>query len=432
MVDYHFRVASKIAVLAFAAIFLSSCSHCFANAGISDDWAIIIHFFIGNAFIGLLEGLLIAKCFGIKFWRAALLCVLMVIANYVSSVAGSFCTFRLAHTLIDKYNLFDHLHTLPTVFWGLVALLIVITFLIEWPFVLFGFPPGKGRLRKSLFATLLAQSCSYGLLIPFYAMLSPHSLVTESKFSQSLDFSKNKNAYVYFLGNDEDHNLYRARLDGSKPECIFKKVPAGMDAICTNHNKDGWLICAFDDQTRSRSVEPLLKILNPTATRLDGYLMSHNYTVTNFNGHLISGSNTYGAIQAAIVDLTSPPPPDIDQDLETQSPPTWDIYWANDDYGTGIYIGPWKLLRSKKDEYYLGLNTPVFHLGCEHVSLLPGDQLVFDISEGFFSKQDIVIYDLHSKKLASVALGHSPIVLLDGATEAFTGKLSNEKDAKPY
>jgi hypothetical protein len=420
MFDYDFKLTLKSTVLAFAAIFLSNCSPCFADAGTPLMWATTLHLFIGNAFIGLLEGLLIAKYFSIKFWRTALLCVLMVIANYVSSFAGLACIPYLETTLFDSYNWLSHL---PTVFWQLVALLFVITVFIEWPFVFFGFPPGKGRLRKSLLASLLAQSCSYGLLIPSYAMLSTTSLITESKFSQSLDFSKNKSAYVYFLRN-EDHSLYRARLDGSKPECISKNVPERMNAICTYHSKNGWLICAcFDPGRKVGEVEPLLKILNPTATRLDGYLPS----------------NSYGRIPAAIVDLTSPPPPDIDQNLETQSLPTWNIYWA---YGgeipyfsqSGIYISPWKPLRSKKDEYYLALDTPLLQLWCQHVSLLPGDQLVFDIGMLPFCsyKHDIVIYDLHSKKLASVALGHSPIVLLDGATEAFTGKLANDKDIKPY
>jgi hypothetical protein len=174
--------------------------------------------------------------------------------------------------------------------------------------------------------------------------------MTESKFSQSLDFSKNKDAYVYFLGN-EGHSLYKARLDGSKPECVSQEVPAGMNSICTYHTKKGWLICAFGDPYHANSVEPLLKILNPSATRLDGYCRSDNH----------------GGLPAAYLDLTSPPPANKYENYESQKLPTWEIYWANAGFESGIIIRPYKSKNNERDESYLALDTPVLQLWCQHV-----------------------------------------------------------------
>ena len=133
----------------FAAIIWSSCSPCFADAGtplVLLTWA---NLFIGNLFIGLLEALILARIFRVKYWRAA---CLMVTANYVSSFIGLISMQKLALALFESNKWLSHLNMLPTIFWELFALLFVITVLVEWPFVFFVLTPRKERLYKSLLA----------------------------------------------------------------------------------------------------------------------------------------------------------------------------------------------------------------------------------------------------------------------------------------
>jgi hypothetical protein len=66
----------------------------------------------------------------------------------------------------------------------------------------------------------------------------------------------------------------------------------------------------------------------------------------------------------------------------------------------------------------LGLSSPVLFLSIEHVAIVPGDQVVFDV--GSRGKGEIMLYDADSNTLACIAAGRSPLVLLDGATEAIS------------
>ncbi len=420
------ELAVSSIMLVFVAIFSSTCNPCIADAGTPLVLGTWFQLYIGNAVIGWLEAVLIARFFRLKFLRALWL---MVMANYVSGFAGAASIPNLATAVFDGNGGLNHLSALSTMFWELLALLFVITVFIEWPFVFFAFPPGKDRLRRSLLASLLAQSCSYLLLMPLYAIVSETSLMSGVKVGQSLDFSKNKYAYVYFLGN-EDHRLYRVKLDGSKPERLPQKIKPKMDRdLCIDLDNGNWLLCAVADRYewwQQKQFEPLLKILNPSATRLEDYGFYRTHR-DNSAGE----KKKVGEWSAGVAGFLEPTAAYVG----TKPRPDWYIRFnnmgfvsvndgikitrTNDKYATDdsdIWSGKW---------FTLGFETPLLSLWCREVSLLPEDQLVFEIGRTW-PTCEIMLYDLHSKQLAPVASGRSPIVLLDGATEAFSGKLTGE------
>jgi hypothetical protein len=418
--------AVRSTVLLLLEIFSSTYSPCFADSGTPLVLGTWFHLYVGNAIIGWLEAVLIARFFKVKFWRTLWL---MVIANYVSGFVGLVCIPQLATALFDLNQGLSHLYILPTVFWTLLALLFVMTVFIEWTFVFFAFPSGNSRLRRSFWASLLAQTCSYLLLLPLYAMVSDTSLMSGIKLTQSLDFSKNKNAYVYFVGN-EDNSLYKVKLDGSKSERLPQKIDPKMDGgLCIDLDNGNWLICAHArdryEWWQRKQFQPLLRIRNPSATRLDEYDI---YRI---------GTSTSDGVKKSVGEWTNgvagfPDPAAVYVGMKPQPP--WHI-WFNSmglvSLPEGIKIKPadahdkasyaW----DSREWSTLGFETPLLNLWCQHVILLPDDQLVFELGRQW-PKGEIVLYDLHSKQLAPVAAGRSPIVLLDGATEAFTGKLTGK------
>jgi hypothetical protein len=140
-----------------------------------------------------MEAFLLAQAFRLNFWRIVWL---IVVANYVSSFAGVVFIPHLETALFNGNDVLGNLHVLPRMFWELIALLFVITVFVEWPFVFFGFPYGKGRLYKSLLGSLLAQTCSYGHFKQIASIAlgrSPIVLLdgTTQKFTGKLDDEKN-------------------------------------------------------------------------------------------------------------------------------------------------------------------------------------------------------------------------------------------------
>jgi hypothetical protein len=122
--------------------------------------------FVGNAIIGLIEGIVIAKVFKAPMWP----CVgLLVVANYASMWAGA-ALFGIgeAPSLIPDQLFAEPLNHVRWLVAACIAIALIISLLVEWPFCYMTMPPGRGRFRKSVLATMLAQVSSYTCLGPFY------------------------------------------------------------------------------------------------------------------------------------------------------------------------------------------------------------------------------------------------------------------------
>ena len=249
----------------------------------------------------------------------------------------------------------------------------------------------------------------------------------------ALEFSKNRNAFVYFIGNEDDY-LYRVRLDGSTPERLQQKIDHDR-VLCTHYDKEHWWLGTTASPHRwldpevygpFKAFEPLLKIVNPAATRLDGYSIGDHEWSTWSKLRLSSadpkfrsriwGPNTEN--MATYIDYAT------HVGLQV---PRWHVMWNELGYASinrGINV---KRFQGPDDDFHLmadpnaignlALETPFFELYCARPSLLPHDQLLFEMGIGRLPGRDIMLYDLNTKMLAYVAPGHSPIVLLDGATQ---------------
>lgn len=202
-----------------------------------------LHLLIGNLIIGVAEGWLIGRIFKVKYSAAI---PVMIAANYFSGWAG-YCVVEVWR---GAYNLalIDHFDHIRALLWGAWVALFAGTLALEWPFCFWIFRKAERRWHKSGLALLYSQGASYAVLLALYFLFSDMSLVTETKYERSLDFVKDKKAWVYYLSPEGDA-IWRRRLDGSAPQ---KMMETGLHEgymelwICSGEQgkgKDVWLDC---------------------------------------------------------------------------------------------------------------------------------------------------------------------------------------------
>jgi hypothetical protein len=184
-----------------------------ANAGTALMWAGMFHLAVGNAVIGVLEGLLIGRLFGVPKARAI---GVMIAANYVSAwVGGLFLRGAIVAALpLDLNNGWSW-------FWVMVGVTFVLTLVLEFPFVAWAFRGARDWLKRSLKASLLVQGASYVLLFVWYWAASGTSLYTGTRVVAPRDLALPETVLVYFISSSDGH-AYRRNLAGGDAEQVLE------------------------------------------------------------------------------------------------------------------------------------------------------------------------------------------------------------------
>jgi len=195
----HVSVARRITVIAALGLFICLPFTANANAGTPLMWASAIHLVIGNALIGLLEGLAVA----IVFKRPKLPAVaLMIAANYLSAWVGGLLIATNWATHLDW-----HLYNAWGLLWQFVFITFAVTLVLEWPFVALCFCRQANWLRRSLLAVLAVQTVSYLLLFGWYWGASGKSLYTRMNIVPPDQIQLPSDVRLIFLGA-EDGRVY--------------------------------------------------------------------------------------------------------------------------------------------------------------------------------------------------------------------------------
>ncbi len=205
--------------LPLALLGLIACpQHASANAGTPLMWAGMIHLVIGNALIGLMEGLLLGWLFRLPRLKAI---GAMIVANYASAwLGGLFIRGAVVAALpMDLTNGWMW-------FWVMVVMTFCLTLLLEWPFVAWFFRGARDWLRRSLRASLVVQGISYLFLFGWYWLASGTSLYTRMHTAPPTDLALPEATLVYFI-DPADGNVYRRELAGG-----------GLQKICELHSTD--------------------------------------------------------------------------------------------------------------------------------------------------------------------------------------------------
>jgi hypothetical protein len=176
------------------------------------------YLFLGNALIGVVEGLLLAWIFR----RPAAMCVMvMILANYCSAWGGGFFFLTAAQPPdnLDLYSVRDWLGKL----YGLVALSYAATLLIEWPFVAFCFRKTEHWFRKSLYASLIVQTASYVVIILAAWFFSQTELLTDVTIVPPSQANVPRGLRLYFV-SPSSRDVCRLDFD-TKEETTLCRLP---------------------------------------------------------------------------------------------------------------------------------------------------------------------------------------------------------------
>ncbi len=173
-----------------------------ADAGTPLVWGGAFHLFIGNAIIGLFEGWLLARFFGLSKRR----CVgFLIPANYLSAWVG----IMLMSFLFNRFA--TDIYSGLRVTWLLIAASYLLTLLVEWPFVALCFRGTQRWFTGSIKGSVLVQSASYVLLFGGYWLLSGTSLYTNMSVVLPGQISAPRGVVMFFIACS-DGNVYRSEL----------------------------------------------------------------------------------------------------------------------------------------------------------------------------------------------------------------------------
>lgn len=144
-----------------------------ANAGTPIIWAGFLHLSIGNLLLGITEGALIARIFRVPY-RSCI--ILMILANYLSSIGGNIIFHNIEPWLTNSIIKDDPLRNAYSYIWTTIVIALGVTLILETPFVIWILR------RKSwiviLSALIISQGLTNGVLFYWYRSASDVSVLT--------------------------------------------------------------------------------------------------------------------------------------------------------------------------------------------------------------------------------------------------------------
>ena len=351
-----------------------------ANAGTPLLWAIVLHMFLGNAVIGLLEGLLLAR-----FWKCARggAVIIMIAANYVSAWVGAwFLPGGMAPDLtIENF--------LPR-FAGCMAAAFLITLLLEYPFVALALRSGKRALLRAIKATLTVNCASYVLLFGWYAMAAGTSLVTELEVVPPGALLTQNGYRVYYLTPDGGQ-VRKLTLDSRRePDVISPSSAPRLNdrLILREKSPSQWELRILLEPKRNEEAAAEVEV------------------------------RELGAVQVAIDQGSTRKKPSEDRGTWFNFGKVPSLGGPSDwEFATGFWPGQGISGKNRKTNATLhySLETPYALWVVRNATLLPGDFLVFQLGN-----DQICLLHPASKQIALLARGKGPVVVKEE-----TGALSS-------
>lgn len=346
-----------------------------ANAGTPLMWAGMLHLTIGNAIIGIGEGLAIAWLFHQPKRR----CVpVMIGANYLSAWLGGGGIAQFIAGQLDW-----NLYTAWRYFWMLVGITYLLTLLLEWPLVAVCFWKQEGWLRRSIRASLIVQTLSYLLLFGWYWGASGKSLYTKMNVVPLAEVKLPADALLYFIGTP-DGRVCELDLANQTIRVVGKTISTNEnDRLLfrlTDTNGPNAELCLRRDADRDEDAV-FEMVTRPFSTR--------NVFVEP-QDHL--RQNLWFNFGSAAV-------------LREATNSGWEFFsgfWAVE--GMEAYY------QANKAALYFAWETPFSQWIVRSASHLPGDQVIFQ-----FGRNQICILDAPTRRIARIVEGRGPAVALKSA-----------------
>lgn len=338
---------------------------CVARADIGTPlvWSTTFHLLIGNALLGLLEGVILAKAFKLSMVRC---CLLLIFANYFSAWLGINFVPRLgAYWNPDIYN-------------GLQITLVLIfvtyllTLVMEWPFVALSFRHSQGWFRKSLVASLLIQTVSYVLLFGGYWLVSVGTLYTETTIVPAEQIAFPKGVQLFYISN-ADGNVYRKSSHGGETKIYDLKSSDSRSFLCIEGTHQGADLVVH--LRRVGHPDKAIVILQDVIKLMpDAYWEMNRY---------------WGWGRAAKIGTAIKSP--------------WLFRW-----GHWESIGMWGENEKTQEQFRVAFDTPLGGWPLYRAIHLPEEKVLFQLG-----LDQLCLLDVTTRKLAIFARGHGPVAVTD-------------------
>ena len=342
------------------------------NAGTPLMWASMFHLLFGNALIGLVEGLLIAKVFNLHRGKSI---GLLIVANYISAWIGGLSLVYLSSKLsIDIYS--------GRWFIPLVAFLfLTVSILLEWPVIAALFKGDAIKWRRGFKASTIAQCASYLLIAGWYLLASGFDLYTKAEVTSSRSFIINSNAVVYFIGLDG--HAYKQGLSDTKPtlfERIYSTNANDRLALVPSSDQGAWdLVARLESGYRSAVTNILLKSITTNAS------FSGGGWARPADGRIEGNWFNFGGAS----------------DLRTPSEREWAVstgFWAVE----GINMKN----TNTGEHIHLSVETPFLQWYARNATVLPSDEVIFQLG------RQICLFNREKGMIVKLAAGQGPIVII--------------------
>lgn len=352
-----------------------------ANTGTPLMWATMLHLFIGNLVIGLLEGYLLAKLFKLHKGKSI---AIMILANYFSAWLGA-----IALNFGDVKTAFSaDLYSVRAILWKFIAIAYISTLIIEFPFVVFALRKEPRRWIKAITGSLFIQTVSYLLLIGWYCLASPTTLISRTEIVQLSSMSLPERVIMYFIAA-EDGNVYSMNLATAER--------------CKN----------FDLKSFNSNDHVVFRESRESSNQWDAivghdarYLEQMSYVVfkENLKGEEATPSvpnsegDEFEVLRLARLSLAMQ-----HAKLGAAKNSPWEFscgwYAAEGLYGKRTDTG---------EKLSLAFDTPFLAWPIRNITQLPDDKVLFQLGEN-----QICVFDLKAKQVALVAKGRGAALLLE-------------------
>ncbi|MBE9040527.1 hypothetical protein IQ235_06965 [Oscillatoriales cyanobacterium LEGE 11467] len=335
-------------------------SPAWANAFTPAISTMLVHLFIGNVLIGYVEGILLAKWFRIPRGPTT---AILVLANYASAWAGS---LLLTNRLSGMANVtFENAYLWVCLF---IALAFLLTLLVEYPFFWFLLRKREKAVRQSLKATFVIHCISYALLLVWYGLNSPVSLVTQLDVVAAEQLQPPEEYVLYYITTDGTQ-VIRSDLEGKNPEVVKDLMATERnETLLVCPNQEGQFDLAISTRRDNQVVLSDIAPAVPTAK-----FFNPNHCISNYVGQA-----------PKLTDNT-------DWDYQTKL------------LGIGGITG-----ENEKENlsFNFAFETPFLSWRVSHATHLDGDFVVFELGG-----DRICILQPQEQKIALITRGQSPIVV---------------------
>jgi len=360
-----------------------------ANSGTPLMWVGWFHFVFGNLLIGMWEARVLQKRFGLGNWPVGW----MFAANYASAIAGlGLCA--LGDGLSRALGSYLLVVGLPLLL-ALLAIAFGLTIVVEWPFCWRIAAGREDRKHAAWRMSLTAQAASYALIVPLYLLVSPINMLFHVRPLARV--AKPPAATVYYLGRDGD--VWRVRTDGTGRERVMAVGASGeVDRL------------ALVSRGRSGPADLVLVELKPGAPDTSQSILRPAFapegTFARRDREFKGEPHTWRSLSVMYF------LPEKERKWKAEAG-----FWASG--GIHVWTGEGRSVDLDGDgygnewqwddsyrSYTLALETPFMMAYCRNITVLPNDQAVIQVG------QTIALLDLPAKRLATLAAGRGPTVVL--------------------